>query len=184
MTEHGQDPTGESTCRQSSEETLSQYYDCFRALARRHFRDERAGHTLQPTALATDAYLTLKAELGDRLPSQRTLLGFASRRMGQLLVDHARQRKAQKRGGDACRITLDEAGVAESGVWFDLIDLNEALAELAEYDAALARVVELRYFAGFTDQEIADEFGHRREWANKKLSKATKWLYTRMADAN
>lgn len=128
-------------------------------LARLHLRKERAGHTLQPTALINEAYLRLLKMHGVDCQDRTQFFAFASHLMRRVLVDHARRRDVQKRGGDELLVTMSEAeGVAREGD-FDLLVLDEALTRLAEFDARACRVVELRYFAGLSVEETAQALG-------------------------
>src|SRR5204863_9241232 len=128
-------------------------YDQLHAMARGQLRGMR-GHTLQPTALVNEAWLKLigsDADFGNR----QHFLGVASKAMRSVLVDHVRRKRADKRGGDAQRVELDETIAFLEGGEVDLLDLDEALAELESDDAMLARLVEMRFFSGMTNAEIA-----------------------------
>ena len=156
-------------------------YDDLRQLARSHLRSERSAHTLNPTALVNEAMLRL---VGRSTPweSRGHFLGVAARAMRSILADHARARGAQKRGGNRKREPLD-AAVA----WFeenrvDLLALDDALKRFAQLDARAAQIVELRYFAGLTQAEIAEMLGvsvatverdwvAARGWLQRELSK-------------
>jgi RNA polymerase sigma factor (TIGR02999 family) len=136
-------------------------------LAEIHLRRERAGHTLQPTAVIHEAYLRLVD--GNVAWQDRThFFSVAARTMRRILVDHARGREARKRGGGNQRALLVTAAVTEPrGV--DLLDLDEALTKLAGVDPDRARVVELRYFGGLTIAETAEALGQsaatvKRDW--------------------
>ncbi len=132
-------------------------YDELHRLARRYMSRERAGdNTLQTTALVNEAYLRLinahKVEWKDRVH----FFAIAAKLMRRILVDFARARGYQKRGGDVSKVTLDEALAVSLEPDQDLVRLNEALDALAEFDARKARVVELRYFGGLTVEETAE----------------------------
>src|SRR5688572_11389005 len=109
-------------------------YAELRRLAGAYLRRERAGHTLQPTALVAEAYLRLCGGGGPDVEDRRHFVAVAARHMRQILVDHARRRRADKRGGGALQVTLDESIVAGAGA-SDLASLDEALAELEAIDA-------------------------------------------------
>jgi RNA polymerase sigma factor (TIGR02999 family) len=140
--------------QQGSQAWLSEVYDCLRELATAWFRAERAGHTLQPTALVNEAYLRLSA--ADRQIEERTRFGGAAAlAMRRVLVDHARRRNATKRGGDLVRLDLGLVDPAGESRDVDVLVLDEALTALAgEHDRA-ARVVELRFFGGLTVEQAA-----------------------------
>lgn len=129
-------------------------YAELRALAAAHLRRERRGHTLQPTALAHEAWLRLGAQL--EAPG---LEAAASKAMREILVDHARRRSAAKRGGGWRRVTLDPAACELPGRELDLLALDEALENLAALDGRQAQVVELRYFGGLSTEETARALG-------------------------
>ena len=151
-------------------------YDELRSIARRQLRNERPGHTLQPTALVNEAYLRLFDPTANGWESRAHFFGVAARAMRQVLVDHARKRDAAKRGGELQRVTLvtdiAEAGQSET----DLLDLHLALEKLAQNDAALARLVELRFFTGLTLDEAADTLGVSRRKAANDWAAARLWL--------
>jgi len=151
-------------------------YDELRSIAQRQLRNERPGHTLQPTALVNEAYLRLFDPTANGWESRAHFFGVAARAMRQVLVDHARKRDAAKRGGELQRVTLvtdiAEAGKSET----DLLDLHLALEKLAQNDAALARLVELRFFTGLTLDEAADTLGVSRRKAANDWAAARLWL--------
>jgi len=151
-------------------------YDELRSIAQRQLRNERPGHTLQPTALVNEAYLRLFDPTANGWESRAHFFGVAARAMRQVLVDHARKRDAAKRGGELQRVTLvtdiAEAGKSET----DLLDLHLALEKLAQNDEALARLVELRFFTGLTLDEAADTLGVSRRKAANDWAAARLWL--------
>jgi len=139
----------------SAGELFAAVYGELRRLARALLRRERPDHTLQPTELVHDAFLRLVDPSAVRAVDRAHFFGVAARAMRQILVDHARRRRADKRGGAWLRVTLDE-GIGAPAVDLDeLLALDEALEALAARDARTARVVELRVFAGLTVEEIA-----------------------------
>ena len=159
-----------------ADELLAIVYDELRELARRQLRGERNGHTLQPTALVHEAYLRLVDGRDMAWESRAHFFGTAARAMRQILVDHARRRNAVKRGGDQERVTLDSGIAAEDSVTAEVLDLNDALEKLARHDADLARLVELRFFAGLTLDETAEALGVSRRKTAKDWSVARLWL--------
>jgi len=152
-------------------------YGELRRLAHHYLRQERPGHTLQATALVHEVYLRLipqdQATWGDRT----RFVGIAARLMRQVLVDYARGRHREKRGGHQQRVTLDEAVAivdpAECEHW---IDLDGALDRLAALDSRQAHVVELRYFGGLTVEETAEVLGISAKTVKRDWSIARAWL--------
>jgi RNA polymerase sigma factor (TIGR02999 family) len=132
-------------------------FDQLRSLAARCLRRERRGHTHQPTSLANEAFLRLGN--GVRELERGELLRLASRAMRQVLVDHARRRLAQKRGGAGKRVPLTPESAVARDDPASVLGVDEALTRLASIDPALAEVVELRYFGGLGEQEAAAELG-------------------------
>ena len=130
-------------------------YEELRALARRRAGRGR-GETLRTTALVHEAYLRLVDQNHATFENRRHFFAVAGKVMRRLVVDHARDRSAQKRGGGAARVTLDDEGLASPGAPVDLVALDEALGRLEGVDARLGRLVELRYFAGLTLEETAE----------------------------
>jgi RNA polymerase sigma-70 factor, ECF subfamily len=128
-------------------------------LARLHLRKERAGHTLQPTALINEAYLRLLKIHDVDWQDRAHFFAIASNMMRRVLVDHARRRGMHKRGGGELLVTLSEAEVVAQEWNFDLLALDEALTRLAAFDARACCVVELRYFGGLSVEETAQALG-------------------------
>jgi RNA polymerase sigma-70 factor (ECF subfamily) len=125
-------------------------------LAHRYMSRERPGHTLQTTALLDDAYLHLANETHPQWQNRAHFFAVAAQLMRRIMVDHARQRQALKRGGGAIRVTLDEAAAVTQTRADELLALDEALEKLALCDKRKADVVEMRYFGGLTTEEIAE----------------------------
>ncbi len=157
-------------------------------MAQRHLRRERSNHTLQATALVHEAYLRLVDQTAAEWGGRAHFFAVAAQAMRRILVDHARNRLAQKRGGEAGRVSLEEVGGCEIPARegtagpheVDLIDLNEALDELGALDAQLVRVVELRYFAGMTVEEAAEVLGVSPRTVKRAWAVARAWLYGRL----
>jgi RNA polymerase sigma factor (TIGR02999 family) len=151
-------------------------YGEMKRLAASYLRNERAGHTLQPTALAHEAYLRMLAQKNLPWQDRAHFLGIAAQAMRRILVDHARKRNAQRRGGGEVVLPLDESLVAGvSSVGFD--ELDRALMDLARLSARQARVVELRYFGGLTIEETAEVLGISPITVKRDWSMARAWLY-------
>src|SRR6188474_2044648 len=140
---------------------MPQVYDELRRLAANYIRNERPGQTLQATALVHEAFLRLSKEKNQPWKNRTHFLAIAALSMRQILVQRARARHAEKRGGkDAERITLDESVVAdrssEATGGVDVLELDAALEKLAALDPQQAKIVELRYFGGLTVEEAAE----------------------------
>jgi len=160
-------------------------YDELRRLARAYLGRERAGHTLQPTALVNEAYLRLVDQRSMRWQNRAHFFGIAAQLMRRLLVDHARAANAEKRGGGMPRLELDAAENAvapESGV--DLEDLDRALDRLARIDPRQSRIVELRYFAGATNEETAEALGIAVATVKRDWTLARAWLRHELGGAS
>lgn len=160
--------------RSSLDEMMVAVYAELRRMAGRYMSHERSGHTLQATALLHEAYLRMMGQHSVEWTNRVELLAIFARMMRRVLLDHVDRRQAAKRGGDLIRITLtDECALVASGS-IDLIDLDRALQRLHEIDPQQAGVVELRFFGGMTDEEIADALKIspstvRRRWASARL---------------
>jgi RNA polymerase sigma-70 factor, ECF subfamily len=156
-------------------------YSELRRLAQSYMRRERAGHTLQTTALIHEAYLRLIDAKQARLENRAHFFAVASRLMRQILVDFARSRGYQKRGGGAHQVSLDEAMVIGQPRDEDLIALDEALDSLAEVDERKSRVVEMRFFGGLTEAETAEALKVSPETVRRDLRLARSWLLLRLS---
>lgn len=160
-------------------------YDELRALAGSCFRGERSDHTLQPTALVHEAWLRLVGADQPDYADKLHFLAIAATNMRRALVDHARGRNAEKRGRDHARVTLSEAMAeagSEPGLDVEVLDLHEALEELAQLNERHARVVELRYFGGLNLVEIAELLDVSERTARGDWSMARAWLRLRLQD--
>lgn len=150
-------------------------FEELRRIASGYMRRERAGHTLQPTALVNEAYLRLLEGPEVEWQSRAHFLGVAAKLMRNILVDHARARAAAKRSGGE-RVTLHDADAATPERDVDLMALDEALDRLASIDAELARLVELRYFGGLTTKETAEAMGVSTATVEREWATARGWL--------
>ncbi|MBI5282075.1 MAG: sigma-70 family RNA polymerase sigma factor [Candidatus Solibacter usitatus] len=160
---------------------LPYVYSELRVLAASHLRRERAGHTLQATALVHEAYLRLVDDTLPEFQSRSHFFGIAARAMRQILVEHARARGAAKRGGGAARLSLDDiATLAEAGSP-GILDLDEALTRLAALDARKSRMIELRHFGGLTIDEISALEGCSAATVGRDLRFAESWLRREMS---
>lgn len=160
----------------------SEAYGALRGLAASYLHRERSDHTLQPTALVHEAYLKLA---GDRdWKSETHFQAVAANAMRQILVDHARARNAQKRGGGWLKVTLSADAAATPGADVDLLALDEALSALADLDQRKARIVELRFFGGLTCAESAVEVGVSPKTAEADWYFARAWLRDKLSGAD
>src|SRR3982750_352557 len=142
-----------------------------------YLRSERGNHTLQPTALVHEAYLKLVGQRDVEWKSRGHFFAIAAQAMRRILVDYAKTRKRQKRGGADENVPLEEALIAADETNVDIIALDEALKRLAESDPQQERVVELRYFAGLSLEETAATLGISRATAARDWTMAKAWLH-------
>ena len=146
-------------------------------LAHRYMSKERPGHTLQTTILVHDAYLQLADQTNPQWQNRAHFFAVAAQLMRRIMVDHARQRQAMKRGGGALKITLDESAHAAETRAVELLALDEALEKLAAFDKRKAEVVEMRYFGGLTMEEIAEVLKIHVNTVTRDWSAARAWLF-------
>ena len=151
-------------------------YHELRALAYQLFQAERPNHTLQPTAVAHEAYIRLVEQNRAPWSSRDQFIASAAYMIRRILVDHARKHKAAKRGGGRRHVPLDDQIATQQNRDTSLVDLDEALVRLAEFDLRKSKIIELRFFAGLTEEETGELLGIsprtvRREW---RLARA--WL--------
>jgi RNA polymerase sigma factor (TIGR02999 family) len=153
-------------------------YAELRTIAERHFRRERAGHTLQPTAVVHEAYFRLVDQTRVTWKNRGHFFAVASQAMRRILVDHARARETDKRGGGGRRVTLD-VGVAspEPVEDMDFIALDEALTRLKTLDGAQAQIVELRFFGGLSIDETAQVLDTSPSSVKREFRSAKAWLF-------
>ena len=153
-------------------------------LAHRYMSRERPGHTLQTTALLDDAYLHLSDKTHPQWQNRAHFFAVAAQLMRRIMVDHARQRRALKRGGEAVRIALDESLVAGGTRSEELLALDEALEKLATFDKRKAEVVEMRYFGGLTMEEIAEVLKIHVNTVTRDWRAARAWLFATLSGEN
>jgi RNA polymerase sigma factor (TIGR02999 family) len=147
-----------------------------RRIARSFMRKERAGHTLQTSALVNEAYLRLIDAQQVDWQNRTHFFSLAASLMRRILVDMAREKQARKRGGSAQPVTLDEAMAMELGSREDIVAVDEALTALAAVDARKSKVVELRFFGGLTETEIAEALQVSPETVRRDWRLAKAWL--------
>jgi RNA polymerase sigma factor (TIGR02999 family) len=157
-------------------------YDELRRLARNYMKRERPGQTLQTTALVNEAYLKLVDQEGTRLESRVHFFGIAARLMREILVDHARIRRAAKRGGAQVRLSLSKVDRVASNPDVNLIALDEALRRLQGIDPQKSRIVELRYFGGLGIEETAKVMSVSPAKVKRDWSMARAWLRSEISD--
>ena len=158
-------------------------YEELRRLAHHFMEGQRPDHTLQTTALVDEAYLRLADQTNPNWQNRAHFFAVAARAMRQILVNYAKSSRAQKRGGGALKVELDEAAIVSPEQSKEIIYLHEALERLATLDSRKARVVELKYFGGLNHDEIAEVLKVstvtvRRDWVFAKA-----WLYTELHSA-
>jgi RNA polymerase sigma factor (TIGR02999 family) len=151
-------------------------YDELRRLAHHHLGRERAGHTLQTTALVHEAYLRLVGQKEARWQNRAQFIAVASQMMRRVLVDYARARGFAKRGGGERRVSLDEAMVVSDERAADVVALDEALNALAQFDERKSRMVELRFFGGLSIEETAEVLGVSPGTVMRDWTLAKAWL--------
>lgn len=158
-------------------------YDELRRLASRYMRGQKAGHTLQTTALVNEVYLKLVDSSRVRWKDRTHFFAISAQLMRRILVDSARSRNSKKRGGEIQKVELDDEAVAvvtEDKI--DLIALDESLKELAELSPRQSKVVELKYFGGLNEPEIADALEVSTRTVKRDWSVARAWLFRKMSD--
>lgn len=151
------------------------YHELHR-LARRYMQMERRDHTLQTTALVNEAYLQLVKQRDANWHGRAHFFAASAQAMRHILVDMARTRKRQRRGGDAAKISLDDAVVFTPERASELVALDEALTSLAKLDERKSRIVEMRYFAGLTIQETAEVLKLSHATVEREWQRAKAWL--------
>ena len=151
-------------------------YDELRRIARRFMRRQSAGHTFQTTELIHEAYLKLARSEDQNWQNRAHFFGVAAQAMRHILVDYARSRSSQKRGGSAEKITLDETAAVSFQRSDELVRLDEAMRGLAVLDTRKAQVVELKYFGGLTNDEIAEVLKISPETVKRDWRFSRTWL--------
>lgn len=149
-------------------------------MAGRYMRRERPDHTLQATALIHEAYVRLIDQRDKDWQNRAHFFGVAAQMMRRILVDHARTRRTDKRGGGQHKVSLDEAMLLTNRQSDELIALDEALSRLAQFDPRQSRVVELRFFGGLTEEETAEVLGVASRTVKRDWSMAKAWLYAEL----
>ena len=165
-------------------ELLPIVYQELRMLARSYLRRERSDHTLQATALVHELFIRFAAEGGMNWQDRSHFFGVAARAMRQILIAHARRRDAGKRGGGRAAVDIAEIADPSAKADVDLLALDAALLKLAEADPRQARIVELRFFGGYTVEEAAALVGCSHATVSREWHLARLWLYREMRGAD
>ncbi len=165
---------------QARDDLLPLVYRELRRRAAGYLRQERPDHTLQPTALVHEAYLRLVGPQRVAWQNRAHFFGVTAQMMRRILVDHARARRAAKRPGAGLKVTFDARIGATQPRHCDLLALDEALSALTADDPKLAQIVELRYFGGLSEQEVAEVLSISRSTVTREWQTARTWLYRRM----
>jgi RNA polymerase sigma-70 factor, ECF subfamily len=156
-------------------------YDELHRLARRYMSRERKGHTLQTTALINEAYVRLVDQRNVQWANRSHFFAISAQIMRRILIDHARRHAYAKRGGGAQQVSLDESAVIALDNLSEILRLDEALQSLAELDPRRSRVVELRYFGGLNNEEIAGVLNISENTVIRDWNMARAWLYHQLA---
>ena len=167
--------------REAMNRLLPLVYDQLRAMAGGLFRYQSPGQTLQPTALVHEAYLKLVDQTNPQWKSRAHFMAVAAMAMRQILTDAARARRAQKRGGDWQRVTLDSGSARKAADEVDVVELDDALARLSQLNDRHSRIVQMRFFGGLTMQEAADVLGISRATADNDWRIARAWLSAQLS---
>lgn len=164
-----------------SEKLIPLVYDELRSIASRYMRQERADHTLQTTALVHEAYIRLSGGQEMEWNSRAHFFGIAAQTMRRILIDYARKRSTDKKGGGWRRESLEEADVFIGEPSLDLIALNTALDQLSDIDPKMVRVVELRFFGGLSVEETAKVLSISTRTVKQDWRLAKAWLQQQMS---
>ena len=156
-------------------------YEELHRLARRYMSRERKGHTLQTTALINEAYVRLVDQKNVRWANRSHFFAISAQIMRRILIDHARRHAYAKRGGGAKQVSLEEAAIVAPDQASELVRLDEALQTLAKMDERRCHVVELRYFGGLSNEEIAGVLKVSENTVTRDWNLARAWLYQQLA---
>ncbi len=166
---------------QALEKLAPLVYDELHRLARRYMRHERADHTLQATALVHEAFVRMVDQQRVQWRGSLHFTALAAQMMRRILVDHARSHRTEKRGGEVRRVSLDEAPELAADRATDVVELDSALEELTAFDPDLSKVVELRFFGGLGNEEIAEYLEISVPTVVRRWRLAKAWLYDRLS---
>jgi RNA polymerase sigma factor (TIGR02999 family) len=176
-----QGSAGAGESRSKLDALVPEIYGELRRLASRAMDGERRGHTLQTTALVHEAYLQLARVHRLAVESRPQFLALAAQIMRRILVDHARARRASKRGAGLARVTLSEAVAETPEPSVDVLALDEALTRLAAQDEQLVRIVEMRFLGGLTVEETGEALGISPTTVKRDAAMARAWLFRELS---
>lgn len=162
--------------RAAFEQLLPLVYDELHRIAGRHMARQQRDHTLQTTGLVHEAYLRMADQPEKQWENRVHFFAVAATVMRHILVDHARARQRDKRGGDALKVSLDEAAAKSDERTLEITALDDALKTLAAFDPQQSRIVELRFFGGLTMEEIAEALGVSLSTVEREWRSARAWL--------
>jgi RNA polymerase sigma factor (TIGR02999 family) len=163
--------------REALDALIPLVYTELKQIAQHYLRDERPGHTLQSTALVHEAYVRLIRQDLPQWQNRAHFFAVAAQLMRQILVDHARAYRADKRGGGACKLALEEADQDAQQVDVDIVALDDALKTLSEMDPQQGRVVELKFFGGLSIEDTAEVLGVSSSTVKRDWVTARAWLH-------
>lgn len=163
-------------------EVMPRVYETLHRIAQKYMRQESPGHTLQPTAIVNEAYLKL-VDVEVDWQDRAHFIAVAARLMRRILVDHAKAKHRDKRGGAAARVSLDEISVGQADPDIDLVTLDVALNRLAEFDERKSKIVELHYFGGLNYDETAEVVKISPATVHRELRLAKAWLHRAMGES-
>lgn len=158
-------------------------YRELRAIAQNYLSRERASHTLQSTALVHELYERMVRQELPQWQNRSQFFAVAALLMRRILVDHARSRKAEKRGGDVVKVSVDELANISAPVDLDIVALDDALTQLAKLDPQQSRVVEMKIFVGLSNDDMADVLGISKSTVKRDWETARVWLYRELLDS-
>jgi RNA polymerase sigma factor (TIGR02999 family) len=161
-------------------QVLTLLYPELRRIAEAHMRRERRDHTLQATALVSEFFVHIARSPSFTPKSKAQFLIVASVAMRRLLVDHARARKTEKRGGQFLRVDIEHTDPAQDATFDDLVAIDDLLSQLASSDPRLAQIVELRFFGGLTHTEIGEALGIAERTVKRDWQLARAWLFSHL----
>ena len=167
--------------RQAPERLMPLVYDEMRRVARSFLARERGGHTLQPTALVNEAYLRLVDQRSVSWQNRAHFYGIAASMMRRVLIDHARAHATEKRGGGAVHLSFDDVQVPLEERAASFVAMDEALEKLSQMDERKGRIVEMRFFGGLTDEEIAEVLGVSTRTVLRDWKTARLWLFRELS---
>jgi RNA polymerase sigma factor (TIGR02999 family) len=191
-TDHGRDTSGDlpstlpvllaeaETSAEARDRVITLLYPELRRIAEAHMRRERPDHTLQATGLVSEFFVHVARTAAFTTRTKAQFLIVASCAMRRLLVDYARARRTEKRGGRLVRVDIDHADAGAETNYEDLIAIDDLLGQLAASDARMAQIVEMRFFGGLTNSEIAEILGVNDRTVKRDWQMARAWLFSQL----